>query len=99
MKKVTRATIKAFIKKHLKEGNLYIKSLSSFDGMVDMVVYEEGVFQKAQEEEQRDNTLGVQGAWFVGSSRDYFEGYVDIDFEGYKVFNACGSFILATNRK
>jgi len=38
--------------------------------------------------------LGIEGAWFVGSSRDYFEAYEVDDYKGYRVYNCCGSFVL-----
>ena len=42
-----------------------------------------------------DRDLGIHSAWFVGSSRDYFEVYSDGTFTGYKVSNCCGRFTLA----
>jgi hypothetical protein len=38
--------------------------------------------------------LGITGAWFVRSSRDYFD-FIDAEgFTGFKVYNCCGSFRL-----
>ena len=92
--KTTKATVKSFIKKNFD--NLYIKNKSSFDGMVDCVMPINGNFRKAERSENHEtNTLGISGAWFVGSSRDYFSPYKEEGFEGIKVYNSCGSFVLA----
>lgn len=100
MKKTTLATIKKFI---LKSNNLYIKNISSFSGMTDSVEYlDEPAFRSAtfqtNHSDYRDNCLGVQGAWFVFGSRDYFREYDDGKFIGYEVYNCCGKFILATKK-
>jgi hypothetical protein len=49
------------------------------------------------------NTMGIRGAWFVGSSRD---GFVKIErtaddgsvYVGYEVYNCCGSFELVIKK-
>lgn len=90
--RITRATIKSFIKKN--PDNLHIKQLSSFDGMVDCVMPIEDTFSKAQKSEHNFNyTLGIDGAWFCG--RELYTPYEDNGFMGYRVYNVCGSFILA----
>ena len=95
--KTTLATIKSFIK---KSNNLYIKNLSSFSGYTDCVEYlDSPTFQKAvspADDRNHKNCLGIQGAWFVFGSRDYFREYDDGEFIGYEVYNCCGKFILAT---
>jgi hypothetical protein len=99
MKKVTLATIKSFI---LKSNNLHIKNISSFSGMSDMVEqldnpsFRPATFETNFQNNNRDNQLGVKGAWFVFGSRDYFREYDDGEFIGYEVYNCCGKFILAT---
>ena len=100
MKKITRSTIKSFVVRELKNDNLYVSVKSSFDGMTDCVQRVEDNFAKAQSANYGtpDNTLGVQGIWLVGSSRDYFQPYSDDSYVGYKVFNACGSFLVAMKR-
>jgi hypothetical protein len=97
MKKITLTTIKSFIKKN---SELYIKNLSNFDGMVDCVMpSQETGFRKAERKEWcSDNTLGIIRAWFVRNSRVSFEVYEDDYCKGYKVYNCCGSFILATKK-
>lgn len=101
MSKITLATIKSFIKKNRAE--LHIKVTSSFNGMSDMVeqcddngfhpIVEDGV--NAQGDYWKKATLGIQGVWFVGQSRDYFSVFNDGVYAGYRVHNACGSFIVA----
>lgn len=100
MKKTTLATIKKFI---LKSNNLYIKNISNFSGMTDSVEYlDKPTFRLATFQTHhsawigRDNCLGVQGAWFVFGSRDYFREYDDGEYLGYEIYNCCGKFVLAT---
>jgi hypothetical protein len=70
-KRITLATVKSFIKKNID--NLYINKKSSFDGMTDCVERLAGGFGKAvRTTEHVEHTNGIKGAWFVGSSRDYF---------------------------
>jgi|GEM_PF-1463655 len=98
-KKITLATIKAFVRNN---DNLFIKVKSRFDGMTDGV---EGVnmeFLKVVVD-PRDyclkHTLGIQGAWLVGDSRDYFTVFKNDKYEGYEVYNCCGAFFIATEIK
>jgi hypothetical protein len=96
-KKITLATVKSFIKKNRK--SLMINVKSSFDGMVDGLAYYNNGFREATEEKVNNvNTFGIDGAWFVGFSRDYFRPYNDGTFEGIEVYNSCGKFILATKK-
>lgn len=93
-KKITLATVKAFIKANRE--NLFINVKRQFDGMVDGEVSKNLGYLPAEETtEHLENTLGIRGAWFVGSSRDGFQAIEEDGFEGIKVFNACGAFILA----
>lgn len=100
LKKITRATIKRFVARQAAAGNLYVNVLSDFDGMVDCVMPLDGGFRKAvgNAGQAPDHTLGFSGIWLVGQSRDGFERYADQDFIGYKVYNSCGSFIVAMRR-
>lgn len=96
MSKITRTTIKSFIARN--KNGLYIKTKSDFDAMQDCVTGRESEFTKIKEsplEANNEYTLGINGAWFVGRSRDYFEPYADDHMVGYEVSNCCGSFILA----
>lgn len=95
MKKVTLATIKSFIKKN--HGKLFINSVSSFDGMVDCVVYDrDSTYSPVEYVEDIGNNLGIKGVWFVLRGGDRFYPVKNENFEGYEIYNCCGSFILAT---
>jgi hypothetical protein len=95
-KKITMATVKSFIKNNFS--NLCIRTESHFNGMTDGVDYIKGAqFESVIHSTNNiNNTLGVSGAWFVGSSRDYFNNG---EFEGVEVYNACGSFVIAIKIK
>lgn len=100
-KKITKATVKSFIKNN-KEG-LYLRVDSHFDGMTDCVErVDNNGFEKANllspEDRNYDYRLGIQGAWFVGDSRDYFKFYEDKEFTGIDVWNSCGSFVIARRK-
>ena len=92
-KKITLATIKSFIRKN--NNNLYINVKSRFDGMHDCCMPQNDVFVEVRKTDSHlDRTLGIQGAWFVGSSRDYFYPYNKNGFIGYQISNCCGRFVL-----
>jgi len=96
MPKTTLTTIKSFIRKNT---NLYISTKSRFDGMVDCVMpCDNKLFEPVKPSNESKNTLGIEGAWFVFDSRDYFYDYEDSEFKGYEVSNCCGKFILATRK-
>jgi len=93
-KKITRATIKSFIKKN--RDNLYIKNQSSFNGMTDGVdpCHDQSISKAGSTDKNNQYNLGIPGAWFVGSSRDSFY-YSEIgSFKGYEVYNCVGTFYL-----
>jgi hypothetical protein len=104
MAKITLSTVKSFIKKNID--NLYINEKSKFDGMTDGIESRHNGFIKAEKTKEHperpfkcsDRTQGIEKAWFVGDSRDYFEQYEDNDFTGIRVDNCCGSFILAVKK-
>ena len=93
-KKITRATIKSFIRKN--KDNLYIKTQSSFNGMTDGVdpCYDQSITKAGKTEKNNKYNLGIPGAWFVGSSRDRFYPAEIGQFKGYEVYNSCGQFYL-----
>lgn len=97
MKKITLATIKKFIRDN-KE-NLYFKSDSRFDGMVDMVLQSENPeWHKVTvnlENMDDSSDLGTKYAYFVKDSRDSFREFSQDAYKGFYVFNCCGSFYLA----
>lgn len=94
MSKITKSTIKSFIKKNFD--NLYIKVKSEFSGMTDCVEAVQDDFHKVMKDDRIHNTFGIAGAWFVdGSGRNFFREYNDNGFKGYEVSNCCGRFVLA----
>jgi hypothetical protein len=100
-KKITLATVKSFIKNNRKA--LYINVKSSFDGMTDGIERRNEGFVPATTDTDphtQEHSLGIKGAWFVGSSRDYFTAYDSIggDMTGIEVSNSCGSFVLAVKK-
>ncbi len=97
--KTTLATIKAYIRKN--EGRLYIRCKSSFDGMVDGVRdnADQSFSLALKDERGFKNTCGIQGAWFVFGSRDWFTPFEDETFTGFEVSNCCGQFFLVTKKE
>ena len=99
MNKTTRATIKSFIKREAKNNNLYVKTKSSFDGMTDCVQDVKDNFRKVNEINFSDKySFGIRGLLLVGQSRDSFDDYADQDYIGYKIYNCCGTSIIAMKR-
>ena len=92
--KITLATLKKFVREN--KGEIFINVKSSFDGMTDCVesLYE-GFSLAKETTDHIEHTLGISGAWLVGSSRDYFSIYNDGELTGITVSNSCGSFVLA----
>ncbi len=97
-KKITLATVKSFIKKNSE--SIYVKLDSSFDGMIDGLNWnKDASFIKSEIDlHHPKHTLGIKGAWFVGSSRDYFYNFENENFLGIKVSNSCGQFYLAIKK-
>lgn len=103
MKKITLTTVKSFIKNNRE--NLLINVKSSFDGMTDCCESQHEGFKKAEPDKTQSlnsdyhkATQGIKGAWFVGSSRDYFNHYETDTLIGIEVYNSCGTFILAIEK-
>jgi hypothetical protein len=97
MKKITKSTIKSFINKNID--NIYVKVLSSFDGMVDCVMPVEMDFRKEIVDKTTSNysyTLGVRGVYICGG--DLYRIYEDEKYTGYECYNCCGSFLIVTNK-
>lgn len=98
-KKITKATIKAFIKREIKNNNLYISQKSSFDGMIDCVAPTEDSFKKVDSIDfNNENDLGIKGLWLVNRGNDYFKPFANNDFRGYEVSNCCGVSIIAMKK-
>lgn len=99
-KRITRSTIKSFVRKN--RDNLLIKVKSSFNGMVDGVCDVQDDFDPIVSDDRDDctseNTLGISGAWLTlsrGFGGDRYTAYSENGLQGYTISNCCGSFILA----
>lgn len=93
MKKITRATFKAFVRKN--RGKLLAKVISDFDGMTDYVEYlEDAEYAPARKAviDSEEHNLGFSAIWLVGHSRDRFKLIDNEKYFGYHVSNCCGSF-------
>lgn len=95
MARISRTTVKAFLRKHADA--ILIRTESNFDGMTDCTVYERNPQFRAAPVTDLDDlhTMGVFGAWFVGGGHDYIVQYDTPTHTGYAVSNCCGSFVLA----
>jgi hypothetical protein len=94
LKKITLATVKKFVREN--KGELFINVKSAFSGMTDGCEYRNNGFELAKPTTDHiDHTLGISGAWLVGSSRNYFTPYNDGELTGITVSNSCGHFVLA----
>lgn len=91
-KKITLATLKSFIKKSNK---LFLQTKSSFNGMTDGVEF---LKNPALVEIDKENAIGVNGAWLVGSSRDLFSFVENETHFGIEIYNCCGTSILWTSK-
>ena len=110
-KKITLATLKAFVRRN--KDKLYIQVETKFDGMVDCVMpVDDKNFSKVEpagivlENEiagkdgwtHRNYDLGITGLWLVGSSRDTFQEHEDSQFYGINVYNSCGECVVAVKK-
>lgn len=95
MSKITKSTFKAFIRK--ANGKLHIRCCSSFDGMTDCIQPTGNKEFRLAEMTDKwpEHSLGVNGLWLVGNSRDYFTPYDDGQYAGIEVSNCCGHQIIA----
>ena len=97
MKRITKATVKKFIRENSSKLEINVKS--SFDGMTDCCEDRDGGFQPVTKTERSlEHTMGIAGAWFVGSSRDYFNAWESETHQGIEVYNCCGTFILGVQK-
>lgn len=94
MKKLTKTNFKIFIKKNASD--LHIRKKMYFDGMTDGVVAQDSGFHKAiPTSEFPKYKYGYKGIWLVGGGRDYFREFNEDGFQGIRVDNSCGAFIVA----
>ena len=97
--KITRATVKSFIRKNKNE--LFTKCKSSFDGMTDMVEPNHNASFKRVETEidfSNEYNFGIDQIWLVGSSRDSFAYFEDDQFFGIEIYNSCGSSFVTVKK-
>ncbi|HNV97518.1 MAG TPA: hypothetical protein PKL13_04435 [bacterium] len=93
--KITLATLKKFIRENKQ--NLFLKRKSDFSGMTDGIeIIREDFSPITLTDSNLENTLGIQGVWVVGGSRNYFTPFVEGNYVGIDVYNCCGSFLLTT---
>lgn len=97
-KKITRATLKAFILKN--RDKLFHLTKNSFDGHVDCVMpTSEPVFKRVNSIEiENKTTFGIKDAWLVGNGDDYFTLYEDAQYIGIEVSNCCANWIVVIKK-
>jgi hypothetical protein len=68
--------------------------------MVDCVCNVDDEFTPAVSNNNRHeaNTLGIEGIWLVGSSRDYITRIETDELVGLNVYNSCGDFTVAIKK-
>ena len=95
-KKITIATVKAFIRRNMKAGTLLVRSDAEFSGMTDCVESNrDAAFVPAVACHDNGNNVGVRGVYFVGSSGNYCTPFADGDVTGFRVSNCCGRWVVA----
>jgi hypothetical protein len=96
MAKITKATLKSFVKKNRE--NLLISVRSSFNGMSDCVesTGDHGFHPAvAADYDHPEHNLGVQGVWLVSGGGNYFTAYDKNGIVGIECYNCTGTFIVA----
>lgn len=107
-KKITIATVKAFIRKNREK--LLIKVTSRFDSMVDGVrstdkeqftpaldaeYYDRETGEMVKVPSEDRSTAGIHGVWFVCGGGDWCQAFETETHIGYEVSNCCGSWSVA----
>jgi hypothetical protein len=92
MAKITKATIKAFVKKNQEA--MLIAHTSKFDGMIDGCRTESGEFKFVNLVDDNGHNLGIAGAWLVNRGGDFFTEFKTSTATGYEISNCCGCFKL-----
>jgi len=96
--RITRATLKSFIKRN--KVNIFVKVVSDFDGMTDMVEHRKDAQFKQIEvlDEKLKQSFGfiMDGVFITG--RDWFKHYEDENFYGIELYNSTGTSIIAVKK-
>ncbi len=96
MKKVTKATFKKFLREN---ENLFVNCKREFDGMTDCCESRNAGWRPAGQVDWTDeHRLGI-GIYLVGYGRDYFKLYEQNGYSGFRLYNCCGSWIVARRTK
>jgi len=94
--KITLSTLKALI---AAGDELFIRINSRFDGMTDGVEWvKDAAFVPAARKDYTNYDLGVSGVYVVGGSRNSFTRFEENGFIGMRVYNCCGSFVVAIRK-
>jgi hypothetical protein len=99
MAKVTKATLKSFVKKNRNQ--LYINVKSVFSGYTDGLESQNAGFKKIEFEgfeATAEHTLRIKGLWLVNGGGDRFHEFDDGEYTGIEYHNACGHGILAIKK-
>ena len=98
MAKITKATFKSFIRKN--QANLFIRNDSQFDGMTDCVEFNrDAQFRPATTTTRfTENTLGIDGVYVVGGSRNSFRPFENAEYIGLEYYNCCGGGVTAIKK-
>lgn len=96
-KRITKATLKAFIKKNIH--NLWLEQSYSYDGRIDGISFNDKSFKRVIIDPDNLNkpNLGVPGIWITDSD-NLFTEYCTDRFYGIEVYNCCGCFTIAIER-
>ena len=100
-KKITLATVKTFVRKTVGKG-LCVKANARFNGMTDGIESVVDSYRSvASAQMSDDTTLGIDGAYFVCGSRNYFYVINTADWFGFQVSNCVGIFelVIPTTKK
>ena len=95
-KKITKATLKGFIRKNAT--NLFLNVKREFDGMTDGCEARSRGFERATLNSDNEHSMGVDGLWLVDGSRNRFSAYEDKEFVGIEYYNCCGCGVVAIKK-
>lgn len=95
MKKITKTTLKAFIRQ--AGTRLYVKEISVFDSQIDCITHLKKEWAKAKTDQScLSYTLGICGVWVTSNTG--YRVWENEEFVGVYWYNCCGSGIVAVKR-